>query len=369
MAESAPDTVLKRKAEAGRAPAAGAPPTPGRAFGHAVAKVAQDMFGLPVRVMEAADLRASPADLPERLADRALLAILEGPGGGQGLVALSPEVLATLIEMQTTRRVGPAEVAARRPTRTDAAMSMRFIDRTMEELGLLLAADPAIGWAGGFRYGAFLDDPRPLGLMLEDGVYRVLRLALALGTEGARRGTILLAVPAAGRGPLPQPRPAGGKRDGVGDGGGDGGAAEAADWAGRMERAVMAAEVGVEAVLDRVSLPLSAVLALAPGSLVPLVRGATARVRIEGPDRRLLATGRLGQCQGSLAVRLAGAAGGDGAADAARGDTGCGPFSGAAPVPALAPAAIRAEAATPAAGDAAAAAGEIPAPASAPGPA
>lgn len=339
MAESAPDTVLKRKAEAGRGPVAGAPPAPARAFGHALAKAAQDLFHLPLRVVEAADLRASLAELPERMAERALLAILDGPGGGQGLVALSPEVLATLIEMQTTRRIGPAEVAPRRPTRTDAAMSVRFIDRAMEELGLLLAADPAIAWAGGFRYGAFLDDPRPLGLILEDGAYRVLRLALALGPEGARRGTILFAVPAEGRGP-PPPRAA----TGGGSGGGAGRGSAEADWAGRLERRVMAAEVAVDAVVDRVSLPLSAVLALAPGSLIPLARGASARVRIEGHGRRLLATGRLGQCQGSLAVRLAGAdesAGGDAGEG---GDAGCGPFAAAA---------LAAPAAIPAAGGAA----------------
>lgn len=304
MATTASDTVLKRKAEAGRGHAGGAPPTPPRALGHAVAKAGQDMFHLPVAVTEAVAFRASLADLPERLADRALLAVMEGPGGGLGLLALSPEVLATLIEMQTTKRIGAAEVAPRRPTRTDAAMSVRFIDRVMEELGLLLAADPAIVWAGGFRYGSFLDDPRPLGLLLEDTVYRVLRLTLGLGAEAARRGTLLFAVPAEGRGAMPQ------LAAGAAAAGGEA-APVPADWAGRMERAVLGARAGIDAVLDRVSLPLSAVMGFAPGTLVPIAAGALAGVRIEGQGRRLLATGRLGQCQGNLALRLNG--GGEGA--------------------------------------------------------
>jgi flagellar motor switch protein FliM len=302
MATTASDTVLKRKAEAGRGHAGGAPPTPPRAFGHAVAKAGQDMFHLPVAVTEAVEVRASLADLPERLVERALLAVMEGPGGGLGLVALSPEVLTTLIEMQTTKRIGAAEVAARRPTRTDAAMSVRFIDRVMEELGLLLAADPSIVWAGGFRYGSFLDDPRPLGLLLEDTVYRVLRLTLGLGAEGARRGTLLFAMPVEGRGAMPQPAA------GAAAVGPETAAPGPADWAGRMERAVLGARAGIDAVLDRISLPLSAVMAFAPGTVVPVAAGALAGVRIEGQGRRLLATGRLGQCQGNLALRLNGGA-------------------------------------------------------------
>jgi flagellar motor switch protein FliM len=300
MATTASDTVLKRKAEAGRGHAGGAPPTPPRAFGHAVAKAGQDMFHLPVAVTEAVEVRASLADLPERLVERALLAVRVGPGGGLALVALSPEVLTTLIEMQTTKRIGAAEVAPRRPTRTDAAMSVRFIDRVMEELGLLLAADPAIVWAGGFRYGSFLDDPRPLCLLLEDTVYRVLRLTLDLGAEGARRGTLLFAVPAEGRGTMPQPAA------GAAAAGAEAAAPGPADWAGRMERAVLGARAGIDAVLDRVSLPLSAVMAFAPGTVLPITAGALAGVRIEGQGRRLLATGRLGQCQGNLALRLNG---------------------------------------------------------------
>lgn len=319
MATTASDTVLKRKAEAGRGHAGGAPPTPSRAFCQAVAKAGQDMFHLPVAVTEAVEFRASLADLPERLVDRALLAVMEGPGGGLGLVALSPEVVTTLIEMQTTKRIGAAEVAPRRPTRTDAAMSARFIDRVMEEFGLLLAANPAIVWAGGFRYDSFLDDPRPIGLLLEDTVYRVLRLTLGLGAEAARRGTLLFAVPAEGRGAMP--RPAGG----AAAAGGEKAAPVPADWAGRMERAVLGARAGIGAVLDRVSLPLSAVMAFAPGAIVPIAAGALALVRIEGQGRRLLATGRLGQCQGNLALRLNGWAEGADPSGAEADSTGAGP--------------------------------------------
>lgn len=306
MAESAADKVLRRMAEAGRGHGGGAPPTPARAFGLAAAKTAQDLFGLTVRVAGADEIRASLAELVERLPDRALLAVMAGPAEALGLVALSQEVLATLIEMQTTGRVGTPQVAPRRPTRTDAAMSQRFIDRIAEELELLLATDAAIVWAGGFRYASFLDDPRPLGVLFEDTAYRLLRLTLAFGETGARTGTVTLAVPAVGRGAMPNlAAGAGMDADEAGSAGRDGAGSGGAEWGERMERAVLGAEVQLEAVLDRMSVPLATVAALRPGALLPVAVGALSRLRIEGHGRRLVATGRLGQFQGNLAVRLA----------------------------------------------------------------
>lgn len=323
MAESAADTVLRRMAEAGRSHGGGARPTPARAFGLAAAKAALDLLGLPVRVVAADEIRASVAELVERLPDRALLAVMAGPADGLGLVALSQEALAALIEVQTTGRVGAAGIVPRRPTRTDAAMSQRFIDRVQEEVEVLLATEPAIVWAGGFRYASFLDDPRPLGVLFEDVGYRLLRLTLAFGETGARAGTVLLAVPAEGRGPVPPP--AGGTGTTAGADAVAGAGSAGPDWGERMERAVLAAEVRLEAVLDRMSLPLAAVAALRPGALLPVAAGALSRIRIEGRGRRLVASGRLGQCQGHLAVRIAlrepdgDTAAGQGALPAARG--------------------------------------------------
>jgi hypothetical protein len=71
-----------------------------------------------------------------------------------------------------------------------------------------------------------------------------------------------------------------------------------------MEAAVLGARTNVEAVLDRPRLPLSQVLGLEPGSLVPLPAGVLTRLRVEGHGQRLIAYGKLGQCQGKYAVRL-----------------------------------------------------------------
>lgn len=335
MAETAAETVLKRKASAGRGPDGAAARTPAQALGIALARAAQDLFRLPVTVLASAESHGTLAELPERLAERALLALLAGPGEGLGLAALSPEVLATLIEIQTTHRIGPPVVATRRPTRTDAAMTMPFIDRVLEELEAGLARHPALVWAGGFRCGSFVDDPRPLGLLLEDTGYRMLTLSLGFGETAARTGTFFLAVPAEGRGPAPRPVPGGETAARAHE------AAAGGEWSRQLERAVLDAEVRIEAVLERVSLPIADLVALTPGALLPLSAGAIRRVRVEGLGHRLVATGRLGQCEGHLAVRLSlvpadagGDVPGDGAGAAflpATGETADPPVTGSRP--------------------------------------
>ena len=299
MTEIAPENVLKRKAEAGRGPPGGTL-TPEKALGQALAKAGQDMMKLPLSVAALREARMSVAEIVESLPDRSLLALLEGPKEGLGLMVLAPDLMTSLIEMQTTRRIGKGAVTPRRPTRTDAAMTAPFIDRVLGELEVILAADPAIIWAGGFRYASHIEEARPLGLLLEDGAYRAFLVTLDCGDEGGRQGALILALPAEGRGAAPA-RQAGAE----GGAAPANGANVAAEWGARMEAAVFGARAGLHAVLDRVSMPLSAVLALKPGSLVPIAPGALTRLSLEGSGGRVVARGKLGQSQGHLAIRLA----------------------------------------------------------------
>jgi flagellar motor switch protein FliM len=184
----------------------------------------------------------------------------------------------------------------RRPTRTDASMSADFIDSFLTLIEEALACDDAVIWAGGFRYASYLDDPRPLGLLLEDVSYRVYRLRLKLGAAATRETGLLWAVPATGRGPAPQ-RP-GPPADAMPD------ADPGAPWADRMEGAVADAHVVLDAVLHRLTLPLSAVLGLTPGAEIPLPADALETLRIEGAGGRRICAGRLGQARGQRAARL-----------------------------------------------------------------
>ncbi|MFN6979613.1 MAG: FliM/FliN family flagellar motor switch protein, partial [Gemmobacter sp.] len=181
----------------------------------------------------------------------------------------------------------------RRPTRTDAAMVVSTLDRCLRDLEIALAEAPDLSWAGGFHYASFLDDPRPLGLLLDDQPYRVLSAEVTLD-DGAGRGSVLLALPAAGRGPKPAPRSAP-PQDA---------AAAARAWSQAMAQAVNGAEVQLDAVMGRIRVPLEQVMGLEPGALIPIGAASLDSVALEAAGGRRVADARLGQNRGMRALRL-----------------------------------------------------------------
>lgn len=321
--EAGAETIpaLRRKAIGGRVPPPPEPtePLPARALRRGLARAAEADCGLPLAAGQLRLREVSLAELLELPEPMSLFAVLEGPGERLGLCAFAPEMLAAVIEQQTTGAVLPVAGTPRRPTRTDAAMCARLIDRTLAELEAGLAGTPDLAWAGGYRYASFLDDARPLGLLLEDIPYRVFAVTVGFAS-GARRGTVLLALPAE-----PFTRRPGLVRPGAAA---DPAAADAADaaeppadpvaaaWAARMETAVLTSPAQLDGVIERLRVPLAAVLRWQTGDLVVLPNAALDAVTIEGAGGRTLARARLGQARGQRALRLL-PPGEEGAADVA----------------------------------------------------
>ncbi len=306
MPEVGAVTVLQRKSGAGKPRPEDAVMSPQKALRQALAKTAQDQMQLPLSVIEASEARRSLAELPEAIEDQALMLIVEGPGGALGLILVSPVVLTALIEMQTMGRLGQAEVVPRRPTRTDAAMAAGFIDAVLAGTEEALAELPDITWAGGFRFSSWLEDSRLIGLLFEEAPYRMFRLKLDLGSNGRRQGSLILALPANGRGPGPRRRGgAAGATRAAASSAAEVEAADAVVWQAVLEQAVMATAVQVEAVLHRVKMSIADVLQLRVGSVVPVPMEALENLIVIGQDGRGVAKGRLGQAMGYRAVRLA----------------------------------------------------------------
>lgn len=308
--------TLARKAAQGRA-AAPQPlaMTPARALALALSRVADTDLSLPLRVAGVQGQSLSLSDLPEAIMDQALIAVVEGPGEGLGIVALCPTMVASLIEVQTMGRLSHRPVIPRRPTRTDAALAAPFLDTVLAGFEALLDGLDGQDWAAGYRYASFLDDPRPLGLMLEDGALRGLSVDLVLGADGQRQGRMLLAFPA-------RPRRADPARTGATHPAAQ--AAQAATeraarrWTVALEDRVMGAEVVLTGVLARIKLPVAQVMALVPGALLPLPEDAARALTLECAGR-VLSTARLGQHRGARALRLSDGAAvptGEGASEA-----------------------------------------------------
>lgn len=290
------DGGIRRKlAAAVAAQAAAGTPARGAAAAWplALARAARDACGLPLSLRDLREGRLSLAELLDMPPDRGLIALLEGPGEALGLLALSPEVLAGIVERQTLGRVLRQPALPRRPTRTDAAMVAGLVDAALAGLDTALSSDTDRVWAAGFRYASFLEEARPLALLLEDAAHVVLTAEADLDA-GAKSGMVLLALPAEGRGAPPVRRAASADQTAVNT------------FRRALTDRVEPAEAVLTAVIARVQMPLDAVLALAPGALLSLAPAAVDRVDLDGADGLRVASGRLGQNRGMRAIRLTG---------------------------------------------------------------
>ena len=286
--------VMARKLAAAQGAMADGGPGADRAWRLALARAARDQLKLPLEVAALTLDQLSLAELLELPPEHAMIVVLEGPRDGLGLMVISAAVLAAMIEVQTIGKVAVTAPGPRKPTRTDAAMVAPLVDAALIGLEAALAQEADLIWAGGFRYASFLDDPRPLGLLLEDTAYRVLRANVTLA-NGLRSGSVLLALPAIGRGVAPV------------------GLAAQRAATGPAFQALLAEQIEnsdcvLAAVLTRISMPLSRLLTMAVGDVLTLPRAGVERISCEGLDGQCVAIGKLGQNRGMRAVRLTQAA-------------------------------------------------------------
>jgi flagellar motor switch protein FliM len=293
VAEAEDGSVMRRKIAAGMADRGDGVPGADRGWRLALARAARDQLKLPLEVNSLSLTQLSLAELLELPPERALIALLQGPADGVGLLVLAPAALAAMIEVQTVGRVGSTPLAPRRPTRTDAAMVAEMLDAALCGLEDVLAEEADLIWAGGFRYASFLDDPRPLGLLLEDIPYKLLHAQVTLG-QGNRAGGVLLALPAEGRGARPRVTASAALAE----------AQAGPAFAEALAAQIETAEAILDAVLSRVSLPLARVLDLKVGEVLTLPRASIDRLCFVGLDGRSLSEGRLGQQRGMRAIRL-----------------------------------------------------------------
>jgi len=273
------------------------PMAPQKALALALGRGALDELGLGLDV-RALDLSVQgQAELLEEVEPLSLVAMLQGPQDALAVMVLDPAMLAGVLDIQTTGKVGQEAPEARRPTRTDAAMCAGLVDRVLTAFEAALDG-AAPGWMRGFRYAGFLADPRPLALMLEDGGFHTFRARLDLG-PGAREAGLLLAFPDTeamdiAAAPACDPAVAAGVTA----------APVAGGWGAALQQAVLEAPVQLEAVLARLRLPLSQAMTLRPGDILDLPDAALERMELQAGAGRVVARARLGQVRNHRALRL-----------------------------------------------------------------
>lgn len=282
--------VIRRKIDRARPTQAEGAPGADRGWRLALARAARDAMGLDLDFRSLTISRQSLAEILEQAPDLALIALLDGPRGGLGVIMLAPTVTASFIEKQTLGRLGPQTPPPRRASRIDAAMVAGVIDRALVGLDETLAEEADFSWAGGFRYASYLEDVRPLGLLLEEDAYRVLSAEVALGGDG-RTGQVLLVLPAIGRGEAPAV-----PQNPV--------EAEAPHFTAALSAQVMQADCRLDAVIGRLTLSLKQVMTLQVGETLALPRAALDAVSLETIEGQRVARARLGQHRGMRALKL-----------------------------------------------------------------
>lgn len=268
------------------------PVSPSRAAATAVGRAAERLYRMPVLPVDVRPGIATLAELPELLPEQGLLVVLQGPGEQLGVMALSFEMVTALIEVQALGRVTSRPAERRRLTRSDGAICVDFVNAVLAELATEMAAVGGFGSLDGYRYATYLDDPRPLLLMLEDRTYRSLAFDLRLGGTQTREGQILIALPPGSD--MSEARPAA-----------SAGPAPATPAAGAtLADTVTAAPIEVMGILCRRRMTLGELRALTPGKMLTLPRVTLAEVRLETRGGQVLARGKLGESAGCYAIRL-----------------------------------------------------------------
>lgn len=279
---------LKRSAAA---PAAESAAAVERVWALALARAAQEELGVALTLAECRLQRRTLGELGELLPDPALICALDEAGGeATGVLVVDAGVMAGMVEALTTGAVSTLDRAGRRPTRTDAALLAPVLDRALAGFEAASGEADLAEWARGFRFAATVDGGRALSLMLEDVEFRVLLGEVDLG-GGARRGRLILAVP-----------------DGMGTGMAELRPPVDTRFAEALAERVQGAEVRLDAVLMRLSMPLGAVMALRVGQEVTLPLADIGQIGLEGLDGRRVGAGRLGRQGLARAVRLSGEA-------------------------------------------------------------
>jgi len=257
------------------------------ALSQAFGRMCADYPGLDGKVVNVVRRSVSLAELVDMAEPGQFLALLDGPDDALGMVWLCPALLAALVEAQTTGQVmppGASDGPPRLPTRTDAALVAPMVDAFLhhaEERCADLAEGADIG---GFLYGSFLDDRRPMGVVLDDVDYNILQLQVSLG-NGVVTGYWTVVLPSR----VVKNADAPGKDD---------------DWENRLTQTVENSPVALNAVLCRFKLTLKEALALSKGDVLRVPESALETLGLTALGGATVANGRLGQARGFRAVRL-----------------------------------------------------------------
>lgn len=283
-----------------------APRTAASAAATAVGRAVERLYHVAFQPIGVTAGGCTLAELPELLPAPALYAVVEGEAERMGVLALCPESIAAVIELQALGRITARPPERRRMTRSDAMLCADFVNAVLAEMATEMSGiDGFEGW-GGYRYASYLDDSRPLLLMLEDVPFRSLSMRLKIGGDQGREVTLFFALPQAAcrtiEPPSPEPKAPEAKAPETTPAHTDSGA----EITAAIAAAVQTASVELTGVLCRKRMSLAELRTLLPGKTFAIPRACLEEARLETAKGQILARGKVGESDGCYAIRLAG---------------------------------------------------------------
>lgn len=281
-------SVIHRKAQFARQEFDARGMSVSKALRVALARVADRQYDLPLVVNTVEQVETNQANLSDHLANEGLLVLLSSAASRYGALCLDLEFLTALIEVQTMGMVRSAPAQARQVTRTDAAICAPFIDQFFEAVHAQLEeATPKIGFLA-YRFEDMMEDARTVSLALDAPDYKVFNISVDLA-DGAKTGllTVILPVEEPQRQKMPHGQNHGATSENHG-----------------LADVVRNAPVTLNAVLDRLEMPLKEVCKLQVGMRFPIAPTALSEAQLTATGGHNVARVVLGQVNGFRAVRL-----------------------------------------------------------------
>lgn len=272
------ENVLVQMAQAASPP----PVAPDAMLARALLRACDQGAGLDVTVKSVQHAILPYAEAMALAAPSDLLCELNRSGRLVGMLSLSAELRAGLVEMVAAGRVSPQPADDRPPSGTDLAVAMRALQLFFVGAQANAPGTQIAGWLDDIAPGARLGSTRVLDLTLDDETMATIQIEVSLGDTG-RTGALRLILPDPGRAdPPPQD----------------------ADWIALWGPVARSLPVRLDARLHQMVMGLSDIQALQEGVLIPLVGADVAAVQLVDGAGSCVARGRLGQMGGKRAVRL-----------------------------------------------------------------
>lgn len=250
-----------------------------------IRRTAKSVHNLDVLVPDISVEQLPPKSALAKLPELCMAAVLKTRPGDNALLVFDAVLLDALIEVQTVGRVLDLERVDRPVTNVDCKMAEPFMKDLLERLSTFMSGKPATASLVDLSFSHVERDPVRLALDLEAQFYELLSVSIDLG-PGVKTGIIQLIVPNRD-GPVSQ-QPSEGPVN------------------PRAAALLNDMQVGLDAFLPALRIPLTHLRGLSVGDSVPMARSALARTSLCNKEGGELLVVQLGQMDGYRAVRVVG---------------------------------------------------------------